>query len=425
MMQNKKVSPPAIGGDLEGAKLIGPFKQILPLSGLPLKGALANDQLQIIANGGVWVENGLIFAVGDFEELRKANPKAAIDEITEPQVLLPGFVDCHTHLCFAGDRAKDYAMRIAGKSYLEIAKAGGGIWDSVAQTRQASQQELTALLLKRIDRHAKDGVTTIEVKSGYGLSVEQELKQLRAIRAAAETSKADLIATCLAAHILPKDFNGPASEYLEHILNNLLPRVKKENLANRVDIFIEESAFNATNATCYLRVAKQMGFAITVHADQFTTGGSEAAVNVGAVSADHLEVSGEKEIKGLAASSTVAVALPGASIGLGMDFAPARKLLNAGASLAIASDWNPGSAPMGDLLMQASVLAAYEKLTTAEVFAGLTYRAAKALNLTDRGTLEKGKLADMQAYPCKDYREILYHQGKLKPTRVWKNGNVV
>jgi imidazolonepropionase len=401
-------------------KLIGPFTQILPLSGLPLKGALTDEQLLITPQGGVLVEDGLIVETGDFEKLRKANPEAAIEEITGHQVLLPGFVDCHTHLCFAGDRSKDYALRIAGKSYLEIAKAGGGIWDSVTQTRQASKEELAELLLQRIDRHAKDGITTIEVKSGYGLKIEEELKQLYAIKLAAESSKVDLVPTCLAAHMVPKDFNGIASEYLEYVLNNLLPKIKQENLANRVDIFIEESAFNTTNGTCYLRVSKQMGFDVTVHADQFTTGGSEVAVNVGAVSADHLEASGEKEIEGLAASETVAVALPGASLGLGIGFAPARRLLSAGACLAIASDWNPGSAPMGDLLMQASVLSAYEKLTTAEVFAGLTYRAAKALNLYDRGSLEKGKLADMQAYPCNDYREILYHQGKLKPGKVWK-----
>ena len=401
-------------------KLIGPFTQILPLSGLSLKGALNDGQLLIIPQGGVLVEDGLIVEVDDFEKLRKAHCEAEIEEITEGQVLLPGFIDCHTHLCFAGDRSKDYALRIAGKSYLEIAKAGGGIWDSVTQTRQASKEQLVELLLQRISRHANDGVTTIEIKSGYGLKVEEELKQLCAIKLAAASSTVDLITTCLAAHLPPKDFYGPASEYLEHVLNDLLPKVKKENLANRVDIFVEESAFNPVNATCYLRVAKQMGFDVTVHADQFTTGGSEVAINVDAVSADHLEASGEKEIKLLAASETVAVALPGASIGLGMDFAPARKLLNAGASLAIASDWNPGSAPMGDLLMQASVLSTYEKLTTTEVFAGLTFRAAKALNLHDRGSLEKGKLADMQAYICNDYREILYHQGKLKPGKVWK-----
>jgi len=387
---------------------------------LPLKGAIMDDQLQVISNGGVLIDNGLIVEVGDFETLRKAHPKAEIEEITGEQVLLPGFVDCHTHLCFAGDRSKDYAMRIAGKSYLEIAKAGGGIWDSVTQTRQADKELLAELLLQRINRHAQDGVTTIEIKSGYGLKIEEELKQLGAIKIAAAKTRVDLVPTCLAAHILPKDFGGLASDYLEQVLNDLLPRIKKENLAGRVDIFIEESAFNTSDATSYLRVARQMGFDVTVHADQFTTGGSEVAVNVGAVSADHLEASGEKEIKRLAASETVAVALPGASIGLGMVFAPARKLLRAGACLAIASDWNPGSAPMGDLLMQAAVLSTFEKLTTAEVFAGLTYRAAKALNLHNRGTLEKGKLADMQAYPCKDHREILYHQGKLKPNRVWR-----
>jgi len=390
-----------------------------------MKGSIADDALQIIPQGGVLTDNGLITGVGDFETIRKSNPDAEIEEITGDYVLIPSFVDCHTHLCFAGSRAKDYALRIAGKSYLEIAKSGGGIWDSVTQTRKASKEELIDLLLKRVDQHTKNGVTTIEVKSGYGLKVEEEIKQLQAIKEAAAKSKVDLIATCLATHILPKDFNGPVEEYLELILNKLLPKIKQDNLANRVDIFIEDGAFSTADAACYLEVAKKMGFDITVHADQFSTGGSEVAVNVGAVSADHLEASGEEEIKRLAASETVAVALPGASLGLGMGFAPARKLLNAGACLAIASDWNPGSAPMGDLLLQASVLSAYEKLTTAETFAGLTFRAAKALNLYDRGILEKGKLADMQAYPCTDYREILYHQGKLKPIKVYKKGEAI
>jgi imidazolonepropionase len=406
-------------------KLIGPFTQILPLSGLPVKGPIEDDALQIILQGGVLTENELITEVGNFEALRKSNLDATIEEIQGDHVLLPGFVDCHTHLCFAGSRAKDYALRIAGKSYLEIAKSGGGIWDSVTQTRKAAEDELINLLLQRADQHTKNGVTTIEVKSGYGLRVEEEIKQLQAIKEAGAKSKADLIATCLATHILPKDFNGPEEEYLELILNRLLPKIKQDNLANRVDIFIEDGAFSPADAACYLEVAKKMGFDIAVHADQFSTGGSEVAVSVGAVSADHLEASGEQEIKRLAASKTVAVALPGASLGLGIGFAPARKLLNAGACLAIASDWNPGSAPMGDLLLQASVLSAYEKLTTAETFAALTFRAAKALNLYDRGVLEKGKLADMQSYPCNDYREILYHQGKLKPIKVYKKGEAI
>jgi imidazolonepropionase len=376
--------------------------------------------LQVIPNGGVLTDGEHIVEVGSFEELRKTHPSVQIEEIKGDHVLLPGFIDCHTHLCFAGNRAKDYALRIAGKSYLEIARAGGGIWDSVTQTRRATELELVELLKQRADHHLKEGVTTIEVKSGYGLNVDQELKQLRAIKQANEHSSADLIATCLAAHIVPHDFGGTTPVYLEYLLNYVLPKVSKEKLVKRVDIFVEVSAFNPEDATHYLRAAKQMGFDVTVHADQFTTGGSETAVNVGALSADHLEASTDKEIKLLAASDTVAVALPGASLGLGIGLAPARKLLDAGACLAIASDWNPGSAPMGDLLMQASILSAYQKLTTAETFAGLTYRAAKALNLSDRGSLQKSKLADMQSYTCKDYREILYYQGKLKPAKVWK-----
>jgi len=406
-------------------KLIGPFTQIFTLAGLAMKGALSDDNLQIIPQGGVLVENGLILAVDDFEILRKSNPSTTIEEITGDHVLLPGFVDCHTHICFAGSRAKDYAMRIQGKTYLEIAKPGGGIWDSVTQTRAADEDLLEKLLLQRVERHLAEGVTTIEIKSGYGLETQSELKQLRVIAKASTQTKASLISTNLAAHMIPKDFNGDQSEYLNYVFHDLLPVIKNEKLSNRVDIFIEESAFDANNALTYLNRAKQMGFDITVHADQFTTGGSAVAVKSGAVSADHLEASKDGEIKLLANSDTVAVVLPGASLGLGMPYAPARKLLDAGACLAIASDWNPGSAPMGDLLMQAAVMSAAEKLNTAEVFAGLTFRAAKALRLNDRGILAPGMRADMQAYSINDYREILYQQGKMKPVRIWKNAGSV
>jgi imidazolonepropionase len=396
-------------------KLTGPFTQILPLTGLPIRGPIKDDKLQIIKNGWILSNNGRIITIGTLERLRRDHPSAQIEEIAGETVLLPAFIDCHTHLCFAGSRANDYALRLQGKSYLEIANAGGGIWDSVMQTRAASEAQLTELLVQRADRHLAEGVAIIEVKSGYGLSVEEELKQLRAIKAASYKTKATLVPTCLAAHMKPKDFDGSQTEYLDHILDNLLPTVKKENLATRVDIFIEQNAFKPENATAYLEKAKAMGFDITVHADQFSTGGSAIAVETGATSADHLEASKDKDIKLLANSNTVAVALPGASMGLGMPYAPARKLLNAGACLAIASDWNPGSAPMGDLLMQASVLGAAQKLSTAEVFAGLTSRAAQALKLENRGTFATGAPASLQLYPANDYREILYHQGKLKP----------
>ena len=248
---------------------------------------------------------------------------------------------------------------------------------------------------------------------------------LRAIKQASAHTAADLIPTCLAAHLCPKDWKGSPSEYLTEIADQLFPVLLAENLCTRIDTFVEKSAFSPEEITPYLERAKQLGFDFTIHADQFSCGGSAVAVGLEARSADHLEASGEPEILALASSNTVAVALPGASIGLGMAFTPARKLLDQGASVAIASDWNPGSAPMGDLLAQASILATFEKLSTAEVFAGITFRAAAALGFSDRGKLTQGQLADFILFPTADYREIMYQQGKMKPEEVWKRGSIV
>ncbi|AZQ62368.1 imidazolonepropionase [Flammeovirga pectinis] len=403
-------------------KLIGPFTQVVSLANLPMKGAIEDEALEIIENAGIVIdENGKIVEIGDFASLL-IHQYSEIEGIEGDAVLLPGFVDCHTHICWGGNRARDYAMRVAGKPYLEIAKAGGGIQDSMRKTREASEEDLIGVTQQRADRHFSRGVTTIEVKSGYALDIDNELKMLRAIKNADTFTKADLVSTCLAAHMKPKDFEGTSKEYLDRALENLLPKIKEEGLSNRVDIFTEETAFNQEESLYYLQKAKELGFEITVHADQFSTGGSKVAVEVGALSAEHLEASGDEEVKLLAASDTVATVLPGASLGLGMQYPPCRKLLDAGACLAIASDWNPGSAPMGDMLTQGALLGAMEKLSTAEVFAGMTFRSAKALGLTDRGRLQKGMLADMQMYPCADYREILYNQGMLLPSKVWKKG---
>ena len=282
-------------------------------------------------------------------------------------------------------------MRNAGKTYLEIAESGGGIWSSVQHTRNASEQELLKTTLERINTLISQGITTIEIKSGYGLDVENELKMLRVIKKAQTMTKATLVPTCLSAHLKPRDFEGTSEEYLNYILEEILPKVKAEKLAERVDIFIEKSAFLPEESRNFLLRAKEMDFEITVHADQFTSGSSRIAVEVGARSADHLEATVDADIEFLAKSDTVAVALPGASLGLGEKFTPARKILDANGILAIASDWNPGSAPMGNLITQASILATFQKLSTAEVLAGITFRSAFALNLEDRGRLEKGK----------------------------------
>ena len=406
-------------------KLIGPFKQIIPMTGLSLKGAISDDQLKIIKDAGILVADGKIQAIGNFEMLIKDSEGIEIRELKGNHTCLPGMIDAHTHICYGGSRANDYAMRNAGKSYLEIAKAGGGIWDTVTQTRKASKEELIKRTTKLAKRHLKNGVTTIEVKSGYGLSVEEELKMLRAIQETNKNVSADLIATCLAAHMLPKDYSGNQSEYLAEISAQLFPILKEEKLTNRIDAFIEESAFSAEQITPYFEKAKAMGFDITVHADQFSTSGSQVAIDFEAVSADHLEASTQREVELLAKSNVIATALPGASIGLGCDFTPARKILDAGGSLAIASDHNPGSAPMGDLLTQASILGTFEKLSNAEVLAGITFRAAAALNLNDRGQLAEGYTADFIGFHTDNYQEILYNQGNFKPCMVWKNGELV
>ncbi len=406
---------------------IGPFTELLPMEGLSLKGGLREESLKVLHHQGILVKDGTVLEIDDHSRLisKAREVGAEITIIDTPVVALPGFIDCHTHICFSGSRAGDYALRNAGSTYLEISKAGGGIWDTVTKTRQASEEELTLGIIARAEKHLAQGVTTIEVKSGYGLQVEEELKMLRAIRNAGLSLSVDLVSTCLAAHMHPRDFKGSGKEYLEMLGEELLRKIKAKGLSKRVDAFIEEGAFSPSDITPYFKKARALDFDITVHADQFTTGGSQVAIDFQAISADHLEASTSKEIAALGKSNVVAVALPGASLGLGCGFTPARDLLDAGACLAIASDHNPGSAPMGQLLTQAAILGAKEKLNTAEVFAGITFRAAAALNLNDRGILAKGKLADLVLFPTSDHREILYHQGSLQPMYTIKKGKVI
>lgn len=395
------------------------------MAGLPLNGPIRDDDLAIVREGGIVLETGLIQRVGPYDELKETavSAGARLTEFSGDLVLIPGLIDAHTHMCFAGSRAKDYALRLQGASYLEIARRGGGIMETVKRTRMASLQELTDLLLVRCSRQLADGVTTCEVKSGYGLTVSDELKMLHAIQSANEQHPIDLMPTCLAAHICPPEFNNPLA-YIQYLVRELLPEVRKQNLSRRIDIFVEKSAFGEEDARVYFRAALDLGFSLTIHADQFTVGGSGLAAEFGAASADHLEACGAAEIAALVRGGVTGTVLPGATLGLGMQHAPARRMLNAGMCIAIASDWNPGSAPMGDLLVQAALLGIYERLSIAETLAGMTFRAAHALQLTDRGCLAPGNKADLAAFACNDYREIFWQQGKLKPACVWKNGKL-
>lgn len=387
---------------------------------LPERGAISDNSLEIIDDGGVVIEDGKIIEVGDFLSLSKNN--LDVREITYPCVLLPGFIDSHTHVCHYGNRSDEYAKRNSGISYQQILEEGGGIHNTMNSTSNSTDEQLTDDTLNRLKRHFQEGVLTCEVKSGYAPNLEDEVRMLRIINEIDSSNDIDLIPTCLAAHVTPKKYES-SKKYLDSIVNDLLPIIKEENLSNRVDIFIEEKAFSVTEASNFLEKIKS-DFYITAHANQFTSGGLKVGVDNGAVSVDHLEVITDQEIDYLSKSDTTGVVLPGCSLGLGIPFAPARKLLDNNCKVSIASDWNPGSAPMGDLLMQASLLGSTEKLSNAEVLAGITCRAANALSLEDRGSLENGKIADMIGFKTNDFRDILYNQGKLKPSFICKRGKI-
>ena len=387
---------------------------------LPERGAISDNSLEIIDDGGVVIEDGKIIEVGDFLSLSKND--LDVREITYPCVLLPGFIDSHTHVCHYGNRSDEYAKRNSGISYQQILEEGGGIHNTMNSTSNSTDEQLTDDTLNRLKRHFQEGVLTCEVKSGYAPNLEDEVRILRIINEIDSSNDIDLIPTCLAAHVTPKKYES-SKKYLDSIVNDLLPIIKEENLSNRVDIFIEEKAFSITEASNFLEKIKN-DFYITAHANQFTSGGLKVGVDNGAVSVDHLEVITDQEIDYLSKSDTTGVVLPGCSLGLGIPFAPARKLLDYNCKVSIASDWNPGSAPMGDLLMQASLLGSTEKLSNAEVLAGITCRAANALSLEDRGSLENGKIADMIGFKTNDFRDILYNQGKLKPSFICKRGKI-
>ena len=425
--------------------LIGPFVQALTLRGLPRAGSLSDQQLEVINQAGVVISGTSIIDIGPWHDLTTRYSEIKLRRIeticdergltsSHGYTLTPGLVDAHTHLCFAGSRARDYADRLNGISYEEITARGGGIRETMSYTRKA---DITALCHDngaRLDEHLRRGVTTVEIKSGYGLSVIEELKQLRAIKRMTENRSQRLVSTCLAAHVLPPEYDEGSQinprrkgieAYLGDLRTHLLPQILAEGLTQRIDAFIEPTAFPAELARPYLEYASALGFDLTLHADQFNRGGALLAAELGACSADHLEASTEEDLVALHDAGVSAIALPGASLGLGIPFTPARKALDLGLSLAIASDWNPGSAPMGHLLLQASVLGAAERLCGAEIWAAITHRAAETLGLKHVGELSVGWSADLLAFPVEDYREILYHQGMIDPACVWASGCLV
>lgn len=401
--------------------LVGPFTQLLTLNHLPTTGHIDDAKLEVLSDIYLLIKEGTIIGMGPKEDF--SDGTIEIFEISSPSVCVPGFIDCHTHICWEGSRSHEYTMKLEGRSYQEIAKSGGGILSTVATTKRATLEQLISNMLTRADTLVKNGITTCEVKSGYGLTVEDERKMLQAIIGTNQSHPLTFIPTFLGAHIPPSETS--AKEYLEMLVSKLLPYIAKDYGVKRVDIFIEEKAFSIPDARHYLKIAKKMGYHLIIHGDQFSSGGSDLAAELGALSVDHLERISIESARRLKHSGVIPVVLPGASLGLGIPFPPAKMLLDEGLPLAIASDWNPGSAPMGDLLIQCALLGVYQKLSIAEMLAGITVRAAKALSLNDRGILSIGKKADFAVFPTNNYQDIFYYQGSLKPSYVFKEGQPI
>ena len=342
-------------------------------------------------------------------------------------LVIPGLIDCHSHLAFGGWRADEFAMRLEGRSYLEIAKAGGGIASTMRQTRQASEDELYDRCRTFLDRMAALGVTTVEAKSGYGLSVEDEMKQLRVYHRLQADQAMEIVPTFLGAHTVPPEYEKDREGYLALVRDEMIPTVAEENLAEFCDAFVEESAFSPTEARSLFDTAREHGLRPKLHADQLTdTGGAALAAEVGAASADHLECISEEGIAALADSDTVAVSLPLATLYLDEFPLPARSLHEAGVPVAVATDFNPGTAPSYHLPFAMMLACTLQRMTPAEALAGATRTAAEALDRVHRlGSLAPGMRADFALVDAPSLNHWLYHFRPNAVTQTFARGQLL
>ena len=340
----------------------------------------------------------------------------------------PGLIDCHTHSVFGGNRSVEFEKRLQGVSYAEIAASGGGIASTVRATREASEEQLLASALKRIRCMLKDGVTTIEIKSGYGLDYSNERKMLRVIRQVAQTLPMTVKSTCLAAHALPPEYQDQSDAYIEHICTEMLPKLHQEGLVDAVDAFCEHLAFSPAQVERVFKAAQALNLPVKLHAEQLSSlGGSTLAARYHALSADHLEYMTEADVRAMAASGTVAVLLPGAFYFLReTKYPPLDSLQQHGVRIALSSDLNPGTSPALSLRLMLNMGSTLFRLTPEQALAGVTTHAAYALGLQDtHGTLEQGKVADFIAWDIEHPSEIVYWLGGDLSKRIIQHGNEI
>ena len=384
-------------------------------------------ELAIVEGGAMLVRDGLIERVGRREEVE---PLIDADcEVFDAggRVVTPGFVDAHAHPVFAGDRADEFEKRAAGVSYQEIAAAGGGIRSTVRRTRAAEEEELFAVARRREQWFLRTGTTTVEAKSGYGLSVEDELKMLRVVRRLNMEGTLKYVPTFLGAHEVPDEYRGRREEYVQLVTEEMLPRVAAEGLAEFCDVFCEERVFTVEDSRRVLEAARARGLGLRVHADQLTRGGgARLAAELGAKTADHLEHTDAEGIAALKAAGVQPVLLPGSVYALGSTRYPAARLMiDEGLAVVLATDFNPGSSPTPSMTMILSLASTHMRMTPAEGLTAATVNAAYSLNRGEEtGTLEPGKRADFVAHDCADYRELAYFFGIEHAHAVYVGGRL-
>ncbi|PYL60563.1 MAG: imidazolonepropionase [Verrucomicrobia bacterium] len=400
--------------------------QLITLAGTkgPRAGA-AMHELGIIRDGGMLIRDGKIDSVGPSAEIEKKSSGAEIID-AGGRVVLPGFVDAHTHLVFAGNRLEDFERRARGESYEQISKAGGGISYTVEKTRAASEHDLLVQARKHAEWFLRCGTTTIEAKSGYGLTLEDELKILRVMGSLNEQSPLEIVPTFLGAHAVPREMD--ADEYIDLVIGQMLPRIATEKLAEFCDVFCERGYFDVGQSRRILTAAKKLGLKVRIHADQLSnSGGAGLAAELEATTADHLEKTDEQGIAALKSAAVQPVLLPGSVYALGsFDFPRARKMIQAGLAVVIATDFNPGSSPTPSMPMILSLACAHMKMSPAEAITAATINAAYSLDRGSQiGSLERGKLASFSLFDCEDYRETAYWFGMPQTHSVYVNGERV
>ncbi len=382
----------------------------------------------VINDGSVLVSDGRIRAIGDVGDLPLSGSGALEVLDASGMVVLPGLVDCHTHTVFAGTREREFELRIGGASYMEIAEKGGGINSTVAEVRRASEEDLVRTALPRLRSMLRSGTTTVEVKSGYGLDLGNEVKMLRAIARAGEAQPVDVVPTFLGAHEFPLEYRGARDRYVDLVLDEMIPAVCEEGLAEFCDVFCEQGVYTAKQARLILERGKTYGLKPMIHADEFAeSGAAEVAAEVGAVCAGHLGFASVEGLNAMKRAGTVAVLLPGVGFGLAKPrFADARRILDLGLDVALATDFNPGSSMVNSLLIISSLACSFMKMTPSEVILGITRNAAKALGReASIGSLSPGKNADLVLFRAPDFRYIPYHLGGDIVETVIKGGVVV